>query len=101
MGQWFIDDAEYLRLWAWLARAPVEENDARCPAAGRVAGGNGRPRDWVSNGLCRARGGPGRRQADLTGPAHKSTHRSDDAPGTAASPRRSCPCLASTTCFAP
>jgi hypothetical protein len=54
MGQWFIDDAEYLRLWAWLARAPVEENDARCPAAGRVAGGNGRPRDWVSNGLCRS-----------------------------------------------
>ena len=38
MGQWFIDDAEYLRLWAWLARAPVEEEDARCPAPGRSDG---------------------------------------------------------------
>jgi hypothetical protein len=35
---WFVDDSAYIRLWAWLARAPVENEDARCPPV------NSRPR---------------------------------------------------------
>src|SRR6476661_6919019 len=31
MDPWFVDESEYIRLWAWLARAPAEGADARCP----------------------------------------------------------------------
>ncbi|MBO0699525.1 MAG: hypothetical protein J2P46_14105 [Zavarzinella sp.] len=31
MDPWFVDDDAYIQLWAWLARAPVDGSDARCP----------------------------------------------------------------------